>query len=159
MLPLLPDDPVGPYDVLVPRRVWLLVVLITGIGWLGYAATRALGDRRGLLVAGLAGGFVSGTVTSGTMGSKYRNDGVPFRSALSGALAASVSTLLQLTAVTLVVEPDVTLRLLPAVAAGIVVLGLEAWLLYRGQDVPRRPQRHRGRYAVRAAAGARCSPR
>lgn len=133
VLPLLPDVPIGPYDVLVPRRIWLLVVFITGIGWLGYAATRALGDRRGLLVAGLAGGFVSGTVTSGTMGSKYRNDGVPFRSALSGALAASISTLLQLTAVTVVIEPDVTVRLLPAVAAGGVVLALEAWLLYRGR--------------------------
>lgn len=134
VLPLLPDDPIGPYDVLVPRRIWLLVVLVTGIGWLGYAATRALGDRRGLLVAGLAGGFVSGTVTSGTMGAKYRSGGVPFRSALSGALAASVSTLLQLTAVTVVVEPSVTVRLLPAVAAGCVVLGVEAWLLYRGRS-------------------------
>lgn len=134
VLPLLPDEAVGPYAVLVPQRIWLLVVFITGIGWLGYAATRALGDRRGLLVAGLAGGFVSGTVTSGTMGSKYRNDGVPLRSALSGALMASVATLFQLVAVTVVVEPTVTVRLLPAVLAGTVVLCLEAWWLHRHQS-------------------------
>ena len=31
----------GAYGVLVPQRIWLLVVLITGIGWVGYAATPA----------------------------------------------------------------------------------------------------------------------
>ncbi len=131
VLPLLPDTPVGPYDVLVPSRVWLLVVFITGIGWFGYAATRALGDRRGLLVAGLAGGFVSGTATTATMASKYRRDGVPLRSALAGSLTASVATLLQLVAVTVVIEPSLTLAVMPAVVGGGVVLALEAWWLVR----------------------------
>ena len=35
-------------------KVWLLVVLLTGIGWVGYIGVRALGPR-GLLVTGLAG--------------------------------------------------------------------------------------------------------
>ncbi|MEI6253351.1 MAG: MgtC/SapB family protein, partial [Mycobacteriaceae bacterium] len=59
VLPLLPDRPMGPYGVLNPAKVWLLVVLLTGIGWVGYIGVRALGPKRGLLVTGLAGGFVS----------------------------------------------------------------------------------------------------
>lgn len=56
VLPVLPDRRLGPYGVLNPSRIWLLVVALTGIGWAGYVAVRALGTRRGLLVAGFAGG-------------------------------------------------------------------------------------------------------
>lgn len=35
VLPLLPDRAVGPYDVWVPQRIWLLVVLITASGGWG----------------------------------------------------------------------------------------------------------------------------
>lgn len=68
ILPLLPDQGVGPYGVLNPAKIWLLVVLLTGIGWVGYIGVRALGPQRGLLVTGLAGGFVSATATTASMG-------------------------------------------------------------------------------------------
>lgn len=46
ILPLLPDQQLGPYGVLNPAKVWLLVVLLTGIGWVGYIGVRALGPER-----------------------------------------------------------------------------------------------------------------
>ena len=54
--PLLPDRPMGPGGVLNPSRIWLLVVTLTVIGWVGYVAVRALGERVGLLVVGFLGG-------------------------------------------------------------------------------------------------------
>lgn len=131
VLPLLPSGSVGPYGVLVPQRIWLLVVLITGIGWVGYAATRALGASRGLLVAGLAGGFVSGTATIGTMGLRVRREEAPRTAALGGALMASVATLVQIGLLTTIADADVALRLYPALAAGVAVLVVEALLLGR----------------------------
>jgi uncharacterized membrane protein (DUF4010 family) len=53
------------------------------------------------------------------------------RAALAGAVLASVATLLQLALVTSFAESRVTLRLLPAVIAGTVVMALEAWWLGR----------------------------
>jgi hypothetical protein len=44
-LPLLPNRALGPYGVLNPAKVWLLVVLLTGIGWVGYIGVRALGPN------------------------------------------------------------------------------------------------------------------
>ncbi|MGW4213614.1 MgtC/SapB family protein [Lentzea sp. NPDC004789] len=64
VLPLLPDRPLGPYGVLNPTRVWWLVIAVTVIGWAGYVAARAFGQRWGLLVTGFAGGFVSGSATT-----------------------------------------------------------------------------------------------
>ena len=140
LLPVLPDGRFGPYDVWVPRKIWLLVVLIVGLGWVGHVATRMLGPGRGTLVTGLAGGFVSGTATTGVMAARARQGAATRSAALAGAALASVGTLVQLGAVTAVVEPRVTWRLLPALAAGTVVLVLETWLLARRRSPVPRPE-------------------
>lgn len=129
VLPLLPRASFGPADVLSPQRIWLLVVLITGIGWVGYAATRALGASRGQLIAGLAGGFVSGTATIGLLGAKARRREVSMRAALAGALMASTATVVEMAVLTTVVEPTVAVRLYPGLAAGLLALLLESWWL------------------------------
>jgi uncharacterized membrane protein (DUF4010 family) len=145
VLPLLPSGHLGPYGAWVPQRIWLLVVLIICLGWIGYAATRILGPRRGLMVAGLAGGFVSGTATTGVMAAKYRREEATLRGALTGAVLASVATLAQLIVITAVAEPTVAARLLPGVVVGGLVLSVEAWLLGRVIPVDDAPLEHTGR--------------
>lgn len=130
VLPLLPDQSMGPYGVLNPAKVWLLVVLLTGIGWLGYLGVRALGAERGLLVAGLAGGFVSATATTASMGRLSRTSGL--RAPLASALAASLATFVQLLVVIGYVDPHVFRRLWPPVLAGALVLAGVAAYVYRG---------------------------
>lgn len=131
VLPLLPDRPLGPYGVLNPAKVWLLVVLLTGIGWVGYIAVRALGPQRGLLITGLAGGFVSASATTASM-ARLSKTGVGLRAALASALAASLATFLQLLIVIGYVDADVLRRLwVPVVAAALVLVGVAA-AVYRG---------------------------
>ena len=79
VLPLLPDSDLGPYGVLNPRRIWLIVVLLTATGWIGYVASRVLGPRRGLAVTGLAGGFVSASATTGAMARRTEGRGTDSR--------------------------------------------------------------------------------
>ena len=131
VLPLLPTGHVGPYGVWVPQRIWLLVVLITGVGWLGYAATRMLGANRGLLVAGLAGGFVSATATIAALGARSRNTGVPMKAAIAGGLMASVATMIEIAVLTTIAHPPVGVLLYAPTAAAAVVLALCAWFLSR----------------------------
>lgn len=64
ILPVLPDRTYGPYDVLNPREIWLMVVLIVGIGLGGYLAYKLFGDRAGTVLAGLLGGVISSTATT-----------------------------------------------------------------------------------------------
>lgn len=145
VLPLLPTGHLGPYGVWVPQRIWLLVVLIICIGWVGYAATRILGSRRGLMVAGLAGGFVSATATTGVMATKYRRDEASLRGALTGAVLASLATMVQLIVITAVAEPTVAARLLPAATVGSTVLVAEAWWLGRHEPMGEAPLEQTGR--------------
>ncbi|WP_167106930.1 DUF4010 domain-containing protein [Mycobacterium sp. DL592] len=137
VLPLLPDRSMGPYGVLNPAKIWLLVVLLTGIGWLGYIGVRALGPQRGLLITGLAGGFVSASATTASMGRLSRTAGI--RAPLAGALLASLATFVQLLVVIGLVDPDVLRRLWLPVAAGFVVLLAVAVLVFRGGTHPQQP--------------------
>lgn len=64
ILPILPDETYGPYEVLNPYRIWWMVVLIVGISLCAYLAQRALGNRVGTILAGLLGGMISSTATT-----------------------------------------------------------------------------------------------
>ena len=64
ILPILPNRSYGPYDVLNPRQIWLMVVLIVGIGLGGYISYKFFGQKTGLLLAGLLGGIISSTATT-----------------------------------------------------------------------------------------------
>lgn len=64
VLPVLPDQTYGPYDVINPRQVWWMVVLIVGLNLAGYAAFRLFGARAGTALAGILGGVISSTATT-----------------------------------------------------------------------------------------------
>src|SRR5688572_6215090 len=73
LLPLLPDEPVGPYGALVPRKVGLMVVILSGVSLVGYLLVRILGGRAGWALAGALGGLVSSTATTLSFSSKARD--------------------------------------------------------------------------------------
>ena len=65
ILPLIPDRPFG-HDWYAVNfyKTWLMVVLISGIGFAGYILTRIVGPRAGTGLAGLVGGMVSSTAVT-----------------------------------------------------------------------------------------------
>lgn len=125
VLPLLPDRDVGPYGALNPARIWQLVLALSGISWVGYIATRALGAARGPLVTGLAGGFVSASATTASMGRLARRPDHR-RVAVAGAYLASVATFVQLAGIVAVADRTLLRRLWPALAGGAAMLVLLA---------------------------------
>ena len=64
ILPLVPDKGFGPLNAFNPYNIWLMVVLISGLGFVGYVAIRLLGPRAGIIVTGFAGGLASSTATT-----------------------------------------------------------------------------------------------
>ncbi|MFB6098645.1 MAG: MgtC/SapB family protein, partial [Salinibacter sp.] len=74
VLPLLPQHGYGPspFDVLVPYNVWLMVVLISGISFLGYVLIKVVGPRRGVGLTGLLGGLASSTAVTLSVAERSR---------------------------------------------------------------------------------------
>jgi uncharacterized membrane protein (DUF4010 family) len=64
VLPLLPDETVDPWQALNPYKLWLLVILISGLSLVGYVAVRFLGSVKGTVITALTGGLVSSTAVT-----------------------------------------------------------------------------------------------
>ena len=105
VLPLLPDEPVGPYGALNLRNVWIVVILVMAVSALGYAAMRIVGTRFGLPLAGLASGFISSTATVAAMGGHAAKTPAVCRSAVAGAVLSTVATIVQLVVVLAATSP------------------------------------------------------
>ncbi len=140
VLPILPNETVGPYGVLNPFRMWRLLVLVLAISGGGYVALRVLGPRFGLPIAGLAGGFVSSAATIGSMAALARREPALARPAAAGAVLSTVATFVQMVVV-LSSGNEATLReLWPALLAGGAVAAVfGAFVFYgarSGSDAP-----------------------
>jgi uncharacterized membrane protein (DUF4010 family) len=61
MLPILPNEKMGPGGVLNPREIWWMVVMIASISFVGYFAIRVAGTRKGILFTSLFAGLSSST--------------------------------------------------------------------------------------------------
>lgn len=64
ILPVLPNRTYGPYAVINPHNIWLMVALIVGIGLSGYIVYKFFGEHAGLVVGGILGGVISSTATT-----------------------------------------------------------------------------------------------
>lgn len=119
VLPLLPDEGYGPYRALNPYHIWLMVVLVSGLGLAGYLALRLLGERRGLLMVGLFGGLVSSTAT--TLAHARQAAAHEQLGALSAAVIALSNLVVpvRLAVLAAVSAPGIVPALLPALGIGI----------------------------------------
>lgn len=64
ILPILPNQTYDPFGVLNPYSIWLLVVMVSGVGFIGYVLMKILGAERGIGLMGVLGGLVSSTATT-----------------------------------------------------------------------------------------------
>lgn len=116
VLPLLPEGPYGPGAGFRPRELWIVVLVLSGISFLGYAAHCIWGAGRGAIVAGLLGGLVSSTNTTLTFSRKSRSESEGHIALALGALAASTVMFARVLVVASALEPKLSLAALPYLA-------------------------------------------
>jgi uncharacterized membrane protein (DUF4010 family) len=134
-LPVVPDDPVGPFGGVNPREIWLIAIVLAGVSFLGYAAVKYFGERHGVLLAAAAGGLVSSTaVTLANARRAAAGEGVPRVLAAGVSLAAAVS-FARVLAIAAVLQPSLLVLLAPPLVAAIVVaVGLAVFWVYWHAD-------------------------
>ncbi|HYE62158.1 MAG TPA: MgtC/SapB family protein [Phycisphaerales bacterium] len=100
ILPVLPNQGYGPFEVLNPRNIWLVVVLVVGISLMGYIAYRLVGERAGTVLSGLIGGMISSTATTASFARITRDqqdsNGHAARTALVAIMLASAMVFIRL---------------------------------------------------------------
>lgn len=128
VLPLLPDQGYGPYGALNPRHIWLMVVLVSGIGLASYVALRLAAGRQGVLMAGVLGGLLSSTAATVLYARRSRESPAMERLALAVVPLANLVPLGRIALISAVVAPSILASLAPvlgaALAAGLAVAAL-----------------------------------
>ncbi len=146
VLPLLPRRTVDPWAALNPYTLWLLVILISGLSLVGYAATRWLGAARGLLLTGLAGGLVSSTAVTLALARRSRDPRAgPPGPLIAGILSGWAVMLPRLALLLTVAGPELVRQLWPALLGLALVNAGTVWFWQRhpgslpaetGENVP-----------------------
>ncbi|KPL06677.1 hypothetical protein AMJ86_07555 [bacterium SM23_57] len=129
VLPVLPNRSIFeiPFDVFNPFMIWLMVVFISGISFLGYVAIKVVGPERGIGLTGFLGGLVSSTAVTLSFSERSKID-----KDLAKPLALSITIAWTVMFPRILFEVGVlNLQLLKIVWIPIVAAGL-AGLIYCG---------------------------
>lgn len=77
LLPILPTVAIDPWGVFVPFKIWFLVVLISGIGFVGYFLVKYLGFRGGVPLIGFLGSVTSSLAVTISMSNQSKKFNFP----------------------------------------------------------------------------------
>ena len=140
VLPLLPNRLFGPapFTIFNPRNLWLFVVFVSGISFVGYVLIKVAGPKKGIGLTGLLGGMASSTAVTASFTAKSHEHAElakPFALAITIAWTVMFVRVLAVVAVLNIslIKPI----LLPV--SGSIVAGLACcFFLYRAQKTDHR---------------------
>jgi len=134
ILPLLPDGQYGPMGAWNPRRIWMIVVFVSGFSLAGYVATRRLGAQAGLLATAFTGALVSSTAVTVSLARRLKEGTADLSAVTAGIAIASVVMLLRVSILTVVLAPFAAWALIRLLLPAIVVaLALAAFTFRKAQ--------------------------
>lgn len=135
ILPLVPNRGFGPYQAFNPWSTWLMVVLISGLGFLGYLLVRLLGSNSGIALSGIVGGLASSTATTLAFSRRSREDpGLSASYALAVVLACNVMLGRVLVVVSTLRPEFARMLFLPFLIMAVPGLAFAAWRWLGGRQ-------------------------
>jgi uncharacterized membrane protein (DUF4010 family) len=139
VLPALPDRPLDALYGLNPRFVWLMVVFVTGLGFVAYVLGQFLGPQRSIALTGLVGGFVSSTATTVSMAEKTTANATLSHVCAFAVVTASVvmfpRALVEVAVVNPALLPTVAVPLGVMTAVGVLAGAVLYWRTAAGRVV------------------------
>ncbi|UOA07001.1 MgtC/SapB family protein [Methylobacter sp. S3L5C] len=130
MLPILPNQGYGPWAAFNPYHIWLMVVLIAGISYLGYFAIRILGNQHGPVLTGALGGLVSSTAVTLNLSKLSAQNPTMSNVLAAGILTACATMFARTLLLTSVMNPALFQMLFPALLVMTIFTYLAAFLLW-----------------------------
>jgi uncharacterized membrane protein (DUF4010 family) len=134
ILPVLPNEMVGPYSLINPYKTWMMAVIIAAISFIGYVAIKVLGNRRGLLLTGVFGGLISSTAIAISLSKIYLTQKRFLKNFTAGIAIASTFMFIRVLFEAYVINQKVAwLLFIPFLAASLSGL-IYVYLTYRSTE-------------------------
>lgn len=121
--PVLPNESYGPYGVLNPFEIWMMVVLIVGISLGGFICYKFFGAKAGTLASGILGGLISSTATTVSYARRTRRTPEVSNVAALVIVVASTIVFCRVLIEVAVVAPGILREVVPPL---VVMMGLMA---------------------------------
>lgn len=139
MLPVLPNQGYGPGEVLNPYKLWLLVVMVAFISFLGYFAIKIAGPRIGSLLTGVFGGLASSTALTVSFARMGKTS--PFMQPVlaAGVTVANATMYIRLWVIVFVLNQPIGVRLALPLGAMAVAGLVGSWVLWRAREDESKP--------------------
>jgi uncharacterized membrane protein (DUF4010 family) len=137
LLPLLPNQGYGPWQALNPFWTWLMVVLISGLSFLGYVGMKLVGERAGLIMTAIVGALASSTAVTVSL-ARMAKQRQRYQLFASGVLLASAIMFLRVMIEIFVVYPGLLAKMwlpLSVMFAGLLAGFFWLWLR-EGESTP-----------------------
>jgi len=128
------------YDFLIqlnvfnPFKIWLFVVFITGISYIGYFLVKTVGKKKGLGLTGFLGGLASSTAVTISMSKKSKGKKSINGYALAIILAAGVMLLRILFEVLVVNRALLGGLIIPLGVMSMIAFGFATYIYFRRED-------------------------
>jgi uncharacterized membrane protein (DUF4010 family) len=137
-------------NIINPYRIWLLIVIISGLNFLGYILVKVFGKNKAYSLTGLIGGFYSSTVTSlnlSTTSKGHLDIKYPF---VAGILLACGSSFFKMMVLVRTLNMELFNRIFPSLLAMCVYLLFSGWMFHlygekKHQDgqLSKKPRNHK----------------
>ncbi|MFC1879203.1 MgtC/SapB family protein [Chloroflexota bacterium] len=95
ILPLLPNEAMGPFEAINPFQLWLMVVFVATVSFSGYLAIKLIGPQQGIWLTSLLGGLVSTTAVTLSFAQRSRESPILARHLALGIMLASTTMYLR----------------------------------------------------------------
>ncbi|MBW6474665.1 MAG: MgtC/SapB family protein [Anaerolineaceae bacterium] len=112
ILPLLPNRTIDPWGLFNPFQIWLMVVLVSGIGFSGYVMMKLLGASRGINLTGIFGGLASSTATTISFSSASREYPEMSKYYANAVVLASTVMFPRIFILILIIHPPLAMKVL-----------------------------------------------
>lgn len=130
VLPFLPDQGYGPYELFNPYLIWLMVVLISGIGFTGYALMKWYGEK-GMVLAGILGGIASSTATTISFTQRSLKEKKAYSSLVLGILLANAVMFIRVLVEIFIINRPLFMKILLPLLSLAVLSGLFSYRLWK----------------------------
>ncbi|WP_197414356.1 MgtC/SapB family protein [Lacimicrobium alkaliphilum] len=131
LLPILPDQGYGPWQVLNPYEIWWMVVLIAGISFVGYFAMKFAGTDKGIMLTALSAGLASSTALTLHFSRLAREQPSLHRQLSAGILIACGTMFPRVVLVATLINPAILSLLWLPMTVMTLVIFISAALLWR----------------------------
>lgn len=135
MLPLLPNQGYGPWETLNPYWIWWMVVLISGLSFLGFVLVKYVGEGKGTLLTAVIGGLASSTAVTISLAqfAKQKVDNTA-KIFIAGVLVASSVMFVRVIIEVAIVHPEMLHPLWIPIAVMLILTFICVFWLWNSSD-------------------------